>query len=382
MKVLLLTWDYPPIKGGIQIWMYELARRLPEAEVTVFAPGVSGSETFDVSARVRVRRLCGARLGPRLWTLQSAAVTMANCLTWRPDVVICGHVVTAPAAFLARRLFGIPYAVFTHAYEIRRRASRRLVGFLLRSAALVLANSRFTRNAVLAHGVPPTRVRTLFPGTDPERFPPEERPDGLPGVRPRMLLSVSRLNDLYKGHDTVIRALPLIKAKFPDLRYLIAGDGRLRDYLHRLARSLGVEHDVVFLGEVSDEELPGLYRKCDVLVQVSREAGSGGGAEGFGIVCLEAAACGKPVVAGRSGGLPDAVSDGITGILVDPKDIGAVAEAILTLLQDTALAQRMGREGRARVLREFTWDHMAREARRLFAEVTGQNWGASRASSS
>jgi phosphatidylinositol alpha-1,6-mannosyltransferase len=109
-----------------------------------------------------------------------------------------------------------------------------------------------------------------------------------------------------------------------------------------------------------------------VFVQLSREAGSGGGAEGFGIVCLEAGACGKPVVAGRSGGLLDAVSDGVTGILVDPKDLGAVAEAILAVLQDPALGQHLGQQGQARVLQEFTWDHMAQRARRLFAEAAGK----------
>lgn len=382
MRVLLLTWDYPPSKGGIQIWMFELARRLPEAEVTVLAPAVPGAAAFDAASNVRVQRLAGARAGRLAFLLQLTAVTILRGLWSRPDLVVCGHVLTSTAGLLASRLLGVPCVVFAYAYEIRRKKSRYFAELLLRQPRLVLAISRFTKEAVLAHGVSPARVRILYPGTDPEGFAPEGKPGGLPGSRPKTLLSVSRLNDLYKGHDTVIRALPLIKAKHPDLRYLIVGNGRLRDYFHRLARSVGVERDVVFLGEVPDEDLPGLYRACDVLLQLSREARSGGGAEGFGIVCLEAAACGKPVVAGRSGGLPDAVSDGITGILVDPNDIGAVAEAILALLQDPALAQRMGQEGRARVVREFTWDHMARKARRLFAEVTGQPWEASRASSS
>jgi phosphatidylinositol alpha-1,6-mannosyltransferase len=174
--------------------------------------------------------------------------------------------------------------------------------------------------------------------------------------------------------------LPLIKARQPDVRYVIVGDGRLRGYFGQLAKSLGVERDVVFLGEVPDEALPDLYRSCDVYVQLSREAGSGGGAEGFGIVCLEAAACGKPVVAGRSGGLPDAVRDQVTGILVDPGDLGAVAEAILSLMQDPALAERMGQAGRDRVWRGFTWDHMAQRARLLLAEAVGQVWEGPRAS--
>src|SRR5439155_19430897 len=123
------------------------------------------------------------------------------------------------------------------------------------------------------------------------------------GARDRIILSVGRLTEPYKGHDTVIRALPLVKAKCPDVRYVVAGDGPLRDYLGRVARSVGVADDVEFLGEIPDDALPDTYRSCDVLVQLSRESRALGDAEGFGIVCLEAAACGKPVVAGRSGGL-------------------------------------------------------------------------------
>jgi phosphatidylinositol alpha-1,6-mannosyltransferase len=300
-------------------------------------------------------------------------VTIARSLRWRPDLIVCGHIVTAPAALLAKWLLRVPYVVFTYAYEIRRKGRRHLAGFALRRTALVIASSRFTEASVRVHGVSPERVRILHPGVDPKRFTPDPNSHKQPTMPvAKILLSISRLSDRYKGHDTVIRALPLIKAKCPEARYLIAGDGRLREYLGRIAQSVGAEREVVFLGEVSDEALAGLYRSCDVFVQLSREAGSGGGAEGFGIVCLEAGACGKPVVAGRSGGLLDAVSDGVTGILVDPKDLGAVAEAILAVLQDPALGQHLGQQGRARVLQEFTWDHMAQRARRLFAEAAGK----------
>jgi phosphatidylinositol alpha-1,6-mannosyltransferase len=174
---------------------------------------------------------------------------------------------------------------------------------------------------------------------------------------------------MYKGHDTTIRALPLVQAKVPGARYVVAGGGPLREYLGRVAQSVGVERDVEFLGEVPDDALVDLYRSADVLAVLSRESASVGGAEGFGIVCLEAAACGIPVVAGRSGGLVDAVQDGVTGILVDPLDLGAAAEAIVALLGDPDRARRMGAAGRAAVLDHFTWDHMAREARRLFEEA-------------
>lgn len=186
------------------------------------------------------------------------------------------------------------------------------------------------------------------------------------------LLSLARLAELYKGHDTLIRVLPLVRARCPGARLRIAGDGPLREYLQRIARSVGVDDAVDFLGEVADESLPDLYRTSDAFVLMSRESPSKGGAEGFGIVILEAGACGKPVVAGRSGGLVDAVEDGVTGILVDPEDPAAVAEALIAVLSDQALAQRMGQAGRQRVLARFTWDTVIGDARRVFEEAVRQ----------
>lgn len=372
MKILLLTWDYPPARGGIQMWMCELARRLPDADVTVLAPVMPGDRAFDVESGCRVHRIPGARAGRWAWQSRLGMAALRRSVAWRPDLIVCGHVITAPAALLVHRLLGIPYVVFAYGYEIRRKRRRRLAGMFLRRAAVVIACSAFTESAVLALGVPPERVRLLYPGVDAQRFTP--MPDGNghgAGPAAGTILSVSRLNELYKGHDTVIRALPLVRAKCPHARFLIAGDGPLRRYLGLIAQSVGMGEHVKFLGEVSDDALPDLYRSADVLVQVSRESSSEGGAEGFGIVCLEAAACGKPVVAGRSGGLVEAVQDGVTGILVDPLDLGAAAEAILSVIEDPALARRLGRAGRERVLARFTWSHMALEARRIFADAAG-----------
>ena len=370
MKVLLLTWDFPPTRGGIQVWMAELARRLPGAQVRVLAPAVPGDRAFDRASGLRVGRLETARWGRAAWLAELTARTLVTCLTWRPDLIVCGHVITAPAALAARRLTGVPYVVFTYGYEIRRKRRRRWIARLLRGAKSVIAISQFTREAVLDLGVTPERIRILYPGVDADRFSPatDHRPPAT-NHKPPTLLSVSRLAELYKGHDTAIRALPLVRAKAPGTHYVIAGDGPLRNYLERIAASVGMSDAMQFLGEVPDQSLPDLYRSADLLLLLGRDSTVEGGAEGFGIVCLEAAACGVPVVAGRSGGLPDAVQDGVTGILVDPLDIGAAAEAIVALLGDRDRARRMGAAGRAAVLDHFTWDHMAKEARRLFEEA-------------
>jgi phosphatidylinositol alpha-1,6-mannosyltransferase len=369
MKVLLLAWDFPPAHGGIQTWMFELARRLPHADVQVLAPAVPDCGVFDRASGCSVTRLRSARLGRVPWLLQLCATTLLKCLTWRPDVIVCGHFIAAPAAFLARRLLGVPYVVFAYGHEVRRKRVRRPQRFLLRNATLVVTCSRFTRSAVIDLGVRPERVRILYPGVDAQRFAPA---DGIDPARAKTILTVSRLADPYKGHDVVIRALPFVRARCPDVRYRIAGDGPLRDHLSRIAQNVGVEPQVKFLGEVADESLPDLYRSCDLFLLVSRESPGDGGAEGFGIVFLEAAACGKPVVAGRSGGIVDAVQDGVTGVLVDPEDVGAVADAIISVLRDPLLAKRLGAAGREMVLARFTWDHVIGEARTLFAEVVDQ----------
>jgi phosphatidylinositol alpha-1,6-mannosyltransferase len=364
-RVYLLTWDYPPSMGGIQRWMYELARRLPDVELTTFAPATNGGRAFDAAATIRVRRVRGARRGPVPWVVFLTLRVLAVSLVRRPALIVCGHVVAAPAALLLRAVLRIPYIVFVHGVEIRGRRWRRVIRYGLRRADIIVANSAFTRTLVLKYGVDRHRVRIVYPGVDTALFADR---GFARSKEEHTILSVSRLDEHYKGHDRVLRALPLVQARFPNVRYVIAGSGALSDYLRRMAQALGVGDVVEFRGEVSDKVLISLYSECDVFVQLSREAPNGG-VEGFGIVCLEAAAAAKPVVAGRSGGLPDAVRDGETGLLVDPEDTLAVADAIVSLLENPARAVDLGRQGRMRVEREFTWDGMGRRVRALIAEL-------------
>ena len=378
-RIYLLTWDFPPSKGGIQRWMHELARRLPDAELIVFAPAARGSREFDRTLNARIHRLPGSARGSVPWLLVLTLAVLYRSLWRKPDAVICGHVVTAPAALLLQSLLRIPYLLFVHGVEIRGRRWRRPIDFALQRADLVLANSAFTRQCVIDRGVQPARIRILNPGVDPRLFSSgaDARIPARPG--PRTILSVSRLDEHYKGHDTMLHALPLVRAKCPDVRFTIVGTGVLLEYLKNLARSLDVADAVDFVGEVPDESLPATYRACDVFVQLSREDRTGG-VEGFGIVCLEAAAAERPVVAGASGGLLSAVRDGETGLLVNPEDPVAVADAVVSLLDDHARAARLGRAGRERVERDLTWDSMARSARTIIAELLKEKDGRSSAS--
>jgi phosphatidylinositol alpha-1,6-mannosyltransferase len=179
------------------------------------------------------------------------------------------------------------------------------------------------------------------------------------------LLTVARIvkANRYKGHDVVLRALATVKRALPDVAYVIVGEGDDLDYLDRLARESGVRENVIFAGRVSDEELPLLYNVCDAFIMCSRENRTRRGilAEGFGLALLEASACGKPVIAGRSGGVPDAVQDGITGLLVNPVDSEAVAAAMIKVLRERGAAKTMGDNGRKWVESEMNWTRAADE---------------------
>jgi phosphatidylinositol alpha-1,6-mannosyltransferase len=189
------------------------------------------------------------------------------------------------------------------------------------------------------------------------------------------LLSVARLVERYKGHDVLIQAIPLVCARVPGARLVIVGDGPLRSYLERLARSLDVSEHVLFTGALPDADLEAWYRRCSLFVLPSRES-QDGGAEGYGLVYVEANLRDKCVVGGLSGGVPDAVLDGRTGVLVDPVDVAMLADTIVALLEDPEQMAALGREGNRRARQELSWEaYMARLEPILLAAAAGPTRG-------
>jgi phosphatidylinositol alpha-1,6-mannosyltransferase len=188
------------------------------------------------------------------------------------------------------------------------------------------------------------------------------------GYKNRVIVTVGNLVS-RKGHDMVIRALPRLAQTIPDITYLVVGNGPHRQQLEELACSIGVRDHVVFAGVVPDRDLPDVYALSDVFAMPSRAHLDTCDVEGFGLVFLEANACGKPVVAGRSGGIPEAVEDGVTGLLVNPTDAEDIARAIGKLLTDTDLARRMGHQGRVRVVTRFTWEAIIKRVEKSLEAV-------------
>jgi phosphatidylinositol alpha-1,6-mannosyltransferase len=279
------------------------------------------------------------------------------------------------------RLLRVPTAVFAHGEEItpwvagapayqRRRGTAFVKGRMLwrtyRKADLIIANSRFTRGLLTGGGIAEEKVALVHPGTDPDVFKPMPRDEawaaalGLAGRK--VLLTVGRLM-WRKGQDMVIQALPEILKAVPGTVYLVCGTGPYESGLRELAQSLGLGPHVIFLGEVAAERLPALYNLADLFVMPNRVSLRTRDTEGFGIVFLEANACEVPVIGGRSGGVPDAVADGETGLLVDGTDPHAIAGAVARILTESGLAARMGKAGRRRVCDALTWDRGAETLR-------------------
>ncbi len=368
MRLLLLTIDFPPARGGVQQLLAQLAAGLARTwQITVVTPATPGDAAWDAAqpyAVIRSRPLAGGR--PALAALQVRAVV--ELLRRRPHVIVCGHVLLGPLCRLVSVVFGVPYVAMAYAYEFRAPRMRPIARLALRGARRVVTISEFGRRAVEAYGIAPDTVDVIHPGAAVGTAGPPDAALAEP-AEARVLLSVGRLVDAYKGHDMVIRAMPLILVREPNARYVVVGDGPRRQYLDRLAASLSVSHAVRFVGQVSDAEVDAWYRRCDVFVLAGRESGVSGGAEGYGIVFVEANLRGKPVVGGRSGGIPDAVVDGETGILVDPLDAADIADAITRLLGEPGLAARLGDAGRRRALDELAWPRYTERFARILAQV-------------
>lgn len=362
--------DFPPVASGIATAFLNLCRRLPPERILVIAPRLPGDREVDADLPFPVRRICLPTGEGRVSKLLKTGVTLLHALKMaaleRPSRLHCGQVLSSGVAgWVCRRLFGIPYVVYVYGSESVRWGRGRVMRRALEGSCRVVTNSDATSAEFRSFGVPGEKLMRVYPGVDPRRFRPGPRdPDplrryGLDGKR--VILTVARL-DQRKGHDVVLRALARLDA--PDVVYLIVGRGREEARLRALAGACGVVDRVRFAGFIPDADLPAVYNLCDIFAmpnRVTEGTALAGDVEGFGISFVEAGACGKPVVAGRSGGAVEAVLDGETGLLVDPRSDQGVAEAIQRLLKDPAEARRLGEAGRRRAEALFDWDALARQ---------------------
>jgi phosphatidylinositol alpha-1,6-mannosyltransferase len=356
-RLLILAPDFPPVHGGVQTLVYRLALALTGFQIEVVTLAGAGARRFDGEGELVTRRVGAHAAGGRGRLLALNAAGLRRALRFRPDVTLSAHVVTSPAAAAIRRVLGARTAQYFYANEILGKP--RLSALAAARADLVVAISSYTASLIAATGAAPANLKLIPPGVD---LPSDAR--ALPAGRPTVL-TIAQLKHSYKGHDVLIRALPGVRARVPDVEWVVIGEGPLRPRLEELARSSGIADSVRFLGAVSDMERDLWLRRADVLAMPSRLAG-----EGFGIAYLEASAHGKPVLAGNVGGPLDAVADGVSGLLVDPTDPAAVEAALTRLLLDRELAQRLGRDGAARA-RDFAWPVIGARVQEALLELGG-----------
>jgi phosphatidylinositol alpha-1,6-mannosyltransferase len=361
VRVLIPTADYPPIEGGIGTVALHVSRELAALghEVTVVAPHFPGMEDFDRAEPATVIRYRGYGAG---WLRLAPMLARSWPLLRKTDLVLGINISYGGLiGLLGRKRYGVPYVTFAYAYEFlkfrhNRLASRLLRRIYVRSAA-VIAISSYSRDRLAEFGVPADRVRVVLPGADPA--PPPDR-EAVRGIKHKfvldtehVILAVGRMIP-RKNHVALVRAMPRVLERFPDAVLIVVGQGPTMTDTVRAAWRAGVREHVICPGRLSDEETALLYDACEVFALPTGQDARGQ-VEGFGLVFAEAHAHGKPVVAGRSGGVTDAVIDGETGLLVDATQPDEIADAILRIMSDPPLAGRLGENGRKRVEKELNW---------------------------
>jgi glycosyltransferase involved in cell wall biosynthesis len=334
MKIHVWVPDYASAIGGIQTFSRFIVRALrdvfPDSEITVFSKNDTSypDPASDPASRFKPM----GWWTPKLRTPEFAWELFQSGAAERPDLVVTAHVNFAPVAYWLQKLFHIPYAAVGHGVEVWEIRSKR-VRRALCSADCLLAVSEFTRSRMASALALDANNIGLLPNTvDPEQFYPGRKPHYLLkrygiAANQSVILTVARLAgaERYKGYDQLLRALPLVREQFPNVRYVLGGRGPDRPRIEALIRDLGVAANVTLAGYVPDHELRGHYNLCDVFAMPSK-------GEGFGIVFLEALACGKAVLAGNKDGSVDAVLNGELGVLVDPDNVTEIANALIAIL--------------------------------------------------
>ena len=363
MKHLLVTNDYPPKIGGIQSLLWEWWRRLPADSFAVLTSPYAGTAEFDAGEPYRIERTREPVLLPHPF--------MVRHINDLADEVGADLVVIDPAVPLG--LVGpsldLPYHLVLHGAEVtvpgRLPGAKQALAYTLSRASGIIAAGGYPATEA-EHAAGRQLPITIVPcGVDPDVFHPlssaerdaARRHFDIP-IDAEVIVSMSRMVPL-KGFDTAIRAVARLGRTRPDLMLVIAGGGRDSGRLERLATEL--DAPVKFLGRIPNDDRPLLYGCGDVFTMLCRNRWGGLEQEGFGIVFIEAAACGVPQVAGDSGGAAEAVADGETGVVIrDPENVQAVVNAFAALLDDDDLRRRMGVRSRERVIEEFAYDVLAR----------------------
>ncbi len=376
-KALLIPGDFPPEVSGIATYFHEIWKFYDPADNIILAAKYRNYRKFDKESQLNTIRIdipTGNSIIHKV--LKSIFYTIKVLLLNRKhniQVIHCGQVLSSGVTgWIMKKLFNIPYIIYVYGSETYRFGNNKyllkLIEEFLMKADKIIPNSQFTMEEFMALDIPEEKFQIITPGVDTERFQPNtpdfDLVDKYQLQNKKVLLTVARLDE-RKGHDKVIEAIARLKKEIPNIVYLIVGKGRELKRLKALVRKYKIKENVRFCGFVPDEDLPKYYNCCDLFILLNRQTSDdeqlAGDYEGFGIVFLEASACGKPVIAGNFGGIRDAVEDDKSGYIIDGNDMTIITTTIKKLLLNDFNKIQLGKYGRERVVEYFTWKKISEE---------------------
>ncbi len=377
LDVLFLSWNFPPALGGMEYVVENLFDGLRNAghQVRLLTAGAKSCDPRSDVARSPIE-------GLPAYLLFALVRGFRESMCKRPDVILCGSVTAGLPGILLARAFGLPVVTLCYGSDIVHSGwvYQRVLRWILRGSTGICAISGYTRQIVVAKGITPSAVSVIHPGVRLQDF---DVTDDVPGgdllgslQGRRVLLSVGRLIRRKGIMEFIQHVMPSLARQLPEVVYVVVGDDatqslihreRLRDVIARRVEELGLSEHVRLAGRISRESLVRLYFRSDVFVLPCLDLADD--MEGFGIVICEAALAGVPAVATATGGIPDAIEDGVTGILVPPGQYHDMESAIRRLLQDEALRARMGRAASDRARESFGWDVIVTRYEQLLSEV-------------
>ncbi|WP_426416993.1 glycosyltransferase family 4 protein [Aestuariirhabdus sp. LZHN29] len=378
-SALVITELFAPTKGGTAVWFDQVYRRLGGGSVhilTASAPEVQEADRRHPNSIHRVRLERVRWLRPESLILYWRLLWGGFKIAWRhrPLQYHAGRVLPEGLVALSlARLFRKPCLIYAHGEEIttwRTPIKSRVMSWVYRHTDIVIANSEFTQQRLIDLGVDQGSIRLIHPGVKTEQFQEQALPSDL-SIRNRLpdsaegclLVSVGRLSR-RKGFDTMIEVTARLRAAGVKVHYAIAGIGEDEQYLQTMISNKKLSDSVTLLGAVDEEDLPALYRSCDLFVMPNREVD--GDVEGFGMVYLEAAACGKASISGLSGGVVSAVRHMETGLNCDGDSVDSVFDGVFRLLNDKKLRGELANNAHQRAHRDFSWNAVAANTYSIF----------------
>jgi phosphatidylinositol alpha-1,6-mannosyltransferase len=379
-KVLVLTENFPPISGGSGRWFWELYSRLPKEQYLILADDVQGAAEFDQTHQLNILRM---PLKSAEWGFKSfSGMKFYWRLIWQIRKIIkqqkithihCGRVIhEGVTAWLLKILTGTPYLCYVHGEDVETAATsgehNLMVKQVCKHAERLICNSHNSANIVKRlNYANDDKINVLHPGVDASLFVPLAEDLGFKqqmGWQGRkVIITVGRLQE-RKGQDMMIRAIVLLKQQFPEILYAIIGRGECLESLKALATELNLNDHVQFLTEVTDPQMIQCYQQSDVFILPNRTVGID--IEGFGMVLVEAQACGKPVIAGDSGGTKETMLINESGFVIDCTDAQLISSTVAKLLADPEQIVQMGKIGRQHVESELDWLAHVQKASLLF----------------